>query len=231
MNTRFRFATGSRLLGIPIVVALVLLSSCTGAQPTRPPVDFSSVRMPDGLEGSHPYRKGLDPALLPGELAGAAIRENTIFCRTTSMGFRFVLALYDTTVLMMIKAPVDADVEAGIAYGAEHTRRNAVGAADFLESIMHGSVIEPGAYYSQDLVTASGRNDRDDTGLEWFTTEGESTLLWQVPRTQRTSFWFRDDAWLFGIEADETTVRDATAADLIRHLNLLAHTFKASANT
>jgi hypothetical protein len=196
----------------------VSLAACTIGRSGVPPVDIATVRIPVGIEGERHYRKGLDPALLPGQLAGRTVREETIFTRTTEYGFRAVLAMYDRVVLMMWKAPVDADLEAGLVYDNPEAGRGAVGATRFLRSIMEGRPEEPGAYYSRELVSGSGSNE---VGLQWFTTEGHSTLLWQVPKTQRSSFWFRSGVWFFGIEADDHAVRDRAARDLVEHLQSL----------
>lgn len=196
----------------------VSIAACTIGRSGAPPVDVATLRIPFGIEGERHYRKGLDPALLPRELAGRSLREETIFTRTTDYGFRAVLAMYERVVLMMWKAPVDADLEDGLVYDNPEAGRGSVGAARFLRSIMNGRSEEPGAYYSHELVTGSGS---DEVGLEWFTTEGQSTLLWQVPKTQRSSFWFRSGVWFFGIEADDHAVRDRAARDLVEHLQSL----------
>lgn len=222
-------STAVPTLGLCVLLAFLPLawSACTEAVRNRPPVDFSNVRMPKGIEGDYPFRAGLDPLLLPQELAGRPLDERTVFPRTSSYGFRTVVAVYDKIVVMMTKVPEDADVEAGIVYASKRISRNAPGAAEYLRRIMEGTVLEPGAYYSAELVTAAGS---DETGLLWFTTEGPSTLLWQVPRSDRASFWFRSGTWVFGLEAEDTETRDVAAAEMIEHLKGITQSFNEKPN-
>lgn len=214
-----------------VILTCILLGggfhSCSIRAAEKPPIDFSTVQLPKNLKSAFPYRKGLDPLFLPAKLAGNTLRKDTIFTRTTEYGFRAVLAMYDRIVLMMWKAPTEEDVTKGIVYPTEKIARDEKGAADYLEKIMLGSSDEPGGFYSKDLVTTASH---DEIGIEWFTTNGESTLLWQVPRTQRTSFWFRSGVWFFGIEADKKSIRDAAAQDLITHLTALSKQLDHSAN-
>jgi len=214
-----------------VLLVFILLGggfhSCSSGATEKPPVDFSTVQLPKDLQSTFPYRKGLNPLFLPAKLAGQTLREDTIFTRTTTHGFRAVLAMYDRIVLMMWKAPTEEDVTRGIVYPTEKIARDEKGAADYLQKIMFGDSEEPGAFYSKDIVTTVSH---DEIGIEWFTTSGESTLLWQVPRTQRTSFWFRSGVWFFGIEADKKSIRDAAAQDLIAHLTSLSKELGHSAN-
>lgn len=217
------------LVHISCAVLLIIFVSFTGCyyttKTTSPPVEFESLSIPEGIESGHPFRQGLDPDLLPPQLADKSLREDTVFVRTTEYGFRAVLAMYDRIVVMLWKAPTDEDLESGIIFGKETEPINEKGAADFMRGIMEGTTDEPGAYYSKDLVTAS---KSDEDGLKWFTTEGISTLLWQVPRSERTSFWFRTGNWFFGIEADTIEERNKAAKDLVFHLKNISKMYEDS---
>lgn len=78
-----------------------------------------------------------------------------------------------------------------------------------------------GNWYRLDSVVTKAE---DSVGVVWFTTKGETgggMFNLDHSKEERSAFWWRSGVWIFGVDAQNDTILDQAAKELIQHLKNL----------